>query len=218
MSMHRILIIEDDSLARERMVTALSQHSDCEVLEAGSIKAAQQHLEASSVDLILSDLQLPDGLAIDFLVEARKQLPALEILVISVLGDQSTILSAIAAGASGYLLKDAAPLDIYATAMEVLAGGSPLSPSIARYVLIQARDAEAANSTKSGEHSILTPRETEVLREIAKGFKYHEIAQILAISPHTIPSYIKSIYKKLDAYNRSSAVYKAVKSGLLVLD
>src|SRR5690606_5278940 len=90
-------------------------------------------------DLIVADLRLPDGLAIDLLAAARERHPELEILVISVLGDETTILAAIAAGALGYILKDALPEDIHSTVIEVLSGGSPISPSIARFIVRRAR-------------------------------------------------------------------------------
>lgn len=116
-------------------------------------------------DLILSDLHLPDGNAIDFLTEARRMSPMAEVLVISVLGDEDSILSAIAAGASRYLLKDALPANIYASSMDVLFGGSPMSPPIARLVVIHGRANQAGHTSKKMLElsDPLTPREMEVL-------------------------------------------------------
>lgn len=216
---HRILVIEDDAPVRERLVSALLVHGDCEVSDAASLVEARACLEQDCPDLILSDLNLPDGMAIDFLIETRQRFPKVEILVISVLGDESTILSAITAGATGYLLKDSLPANIHATAMEVLAGGSPISPSIARYVLMRAR----ANRTEdpielsSNLTEKMTPREMDVLWGIAKGYTYSEIADQLNISGQTVPSHIKSIYRKLRVDNRSSAVYEAVQNGIIKL-
>lgn len=132
---HHVLLIEDDRPVRERLSAALMSHRDCTVAAAANLAEARTLLAEAVPDLIVSDLRLPDGLAIDFLAESRKQHPSIEILVISVLGDESTIIAAIAAGASGYLLKDALPEDIHSTAKEVLAGGSPISPSIARFIV-----------------------------------------------------------------------------------
>ena len=219
---YKILIIEDDQPIRERLATAMAAHGDCAVEQAGSLLEARAAFAARQPDLILSDLRLPDGNAVDFLIEVRRAAPAAEILVISVLGDESTILSAISAGASGYLLKDALPADIYATAMDVLAGGSPMSPSIARLVVMRARANQPHSSPGSGGEALglsdpLTAREMEVLWGIAKGFSYAQIAVQLGISPNTVPSHVKAIYRKLRVDNRSSAVYEAVQSGIIRL-
>jgi DNA-binding NarL/FixJ family response regulator len=216
---HNILIIEDDQLIRERLALAMSANGNCSVVEASSLKEARRAFAEQIPDLILSDLRLPDGNAIDFLIDVRHAAPATEILVISVLGDENTIITAIAAGASGYLLKDALPDDIYATAMDVLAGGSPMSPSIARMVVMRAR----ANETTQVDKKLidlsdpLSPREMEVLWGIAKGFSYVQIALQLGISSNTVPSHVKAIYRKLRVDNRSSAVYEAVQHGIISL-
>lgn len=216
---HAILIIEDDQLIRERLALAMSANGNCSVVEASSLKEARRAFAEQTPDLILSDLRLPDGNAIDFLIDVRHTAPATEILVISVLGDENTIITAIAAGASGYLLKDALPDDIYATAMDVLAGGSPMSPSIARMVVMRAR----ANETTQVDKKLidlsdpLSPREMEVLWGIAKGFSYVQIALQLGISSNTVPSHVKAIYRKLRVDNRSSAVYEAVQHGIISL-
>ena len=216
---HAILIIEDDQLIRERLALAMSANGNCSVVEASSLQEARTAFAEQTPDLILSDLRLPDGNAIDFLIDVRQTSPATEILVISVLGDENTIITAIAAGASGYLLKDALPDDIYATAMDVLAGGSPMSPSIARMVVMRAR----ANETTQADKKLidlsdpLSPREMEVLWGIAKGFSYIQIALQLGISSNTVPSHVKAIYRKLRVDNRSSAVYEAVQHGIITL-
>ena len=216
---HAILIIEDDQVIRERLALAMSANGNCSVVEASSLKEARRAFAEQIPALILSDLRLPDGNAIDFLIDVRQTSPATEILVISVLGDENTIITAIAAGASGYLLKDALPDDIYATAMDVLAGGSPMSPSIARMVVMRAR----ANETSQVDKKLidlsdpLSPREMEVLWGIAKGFSYVQIALQLGISSNTVPSHVKAIYRKLRVDNRSSAVYEAVQHGIISL-
>lgn len=217
---HKILIIEDDQPIRERLARAMSSHSDCVVVATGSLQDARAAFAAQHPDLILSDLRLPDGNAIDFLMEARRAAPNAEILVVSVLGDENTILSAISAGASGYLLKDALPNDIYATAMDVLAGGSPMSPSIARLVVMHARASQSTGSYANKRLDLtdpLTPREMDVLWGIAKGFSYAQIALQLGMSANTVPSHVKAIYRKLRVDNRSSAVYEAVQSGIIQL-
>lgn len=216
-ALRHVLIIEDDQLIRERLALAMAANNDCIVVLARCLQEAQIAFDAKNPDLILSDLRLPDGIAIDFLINARRMSPNIEILVISVLGDENTIFSAIAAGASGYLLKDALPVDIYATAMDVLSGGSPMSPSVARMLVMRARASQTSHFEREAValSEPLSPRELEVLWGIAKGFSYVQIALQLGISNNTVPSHVKAIYRKLRVDNRSSAVYEAVQHGII---
>lgn len=214
-----ILIIEDDPLIRERWSGAMSANDDCTVIEACNLAEARFALVACAPDLIVSDLRLPDGNAVNFLQEVRCQAPRTEILVISVLGDESTVISAIHAGASGYLLKDTSPLDIYSIAMDVLTGGSPMSPSIARMLVMRTRDTRKTHNRREliKLSDPLSPREIEVLWSIARGFSYTQIALQLEISANTVPSHVKAIYRKLRVDNRTSAVYEAVQYGIIDL-
>jgi DNA-binding NarL/FixJ family response regulator len=217
---HLVLLIEDDAPIRARLAAALSMHGDFEVVAVGDLRSARASLAAREPDLIVSDLRLPDGLAIGLLAEARERYPAVEILVISVLGDEATIVSAIAAGASGYLLKDAMPDDIHAAALDVLAGGSPISPSIARFIVRRAREGGAVPMTPtqpSADAPRLTPRELDILWGIAKGLTYAEIAERLGISHQTVPTHIKAVYRKLQVGTRGEAVYEAIHHGLIKL-
>lgn len=190
------------------------------VVQAGTLRAARRALEGMTPDLIVSDIRLPDGLAIDLLATVREQFPRVEILVISVLGDEGTIVAAIAAGASGYLLKDALPEDIHATALEVLAGGSPISSSIARFIVRRVQgggQASPKDASANADAPKLTPRELDILWGIAKGFTYNEIAERLGISHQTVPTHIKSIYRKLQVGTRGAAVFEAIHFGLIKL-
>ncbi len=217
---HRALLIEDDAPIRARLALALSARGDFDVTQAGDLAAARVALATQAPDLIVSDLRLPDGMAIDLLAEARERHPAVEVLVISVLGDEATIVAAIAAGASGYLLKDALPDDILATALEVLAGGSPMSPSIAGFIVRRAREGglvPMATAQPNADAPRLTPRELDILWGIAKGLTYNEIADRLEISHHTVPTHIKSVYRKLHVGTRGEAVYEAIHYGLIKL-
>lgn len=216
---HRVLLVEDDPPIRKRLAAALAAKGDCAVVSAASLAEARAWLGQERPDLIVSDLRLPDGLAIDLLAEARERYPEVEILVISVLGDETTILAAIAAGASGYLLKDALPEDIHATAIEVLSGGSPISPSIARFIVRRMRQDSAGAAPACADPAAprLTPREIDILWGIAKGLTYNEIAEQLSLSRHTVPSHIKAIYRKLHVQTRGEAVYEAIQQGLIKL-
>ena len=133
-------------------------------------------------------------------------------MVISVLADDHTVLEAIEAGAAGYLLKDAEAIELVEAIEELCAGRSPISSSIARIIVrrLNAPPQAAALPT-------LTARESEILWGIAKGFTYAELAQQLGISRQTVPVHVKNIYRKLEANNRSEAVFEASRLGLIRL-
>ena len=216
---HSVLLIEDDVPIRERMAVALSAHGDMVIEQVGSLAEADIALNRHPPPaLIVSDLGLPDGSAIGLIQNVRERLPATEVLVISALGDETTILAAVEAGASGFLLKDAHHQDIHEAALAVLGGGSPISPSIARHILVRARSNAAPNPrTLNSEIPALTPRQLDILWGIAKGFTYGEIAERLDLSHLTVPSHVKAIYSKLQVNNRGSAVYEAIVNGLIKL-
>lgn len=214
--LHHLLLIEDDQPIRERLTNALSAQGVFYVIAAANLAEARSFLEKEIPALIVADLRLPDGLAINLLAEVRERHPTTEILVISVLGDETTILAAIAAGASGYILKDALSEDVHAAALDVMSGGSPISPSIARFIFKRLRKEQSALSPEQRSLSPhLTPRELDILWGIAKGMTYNEIAEHLGLSQQTVPSYIKAIYRKLQVETRGQAVYEAIQFGLI---
>jgi DNA-binding NarL/FixJ family response regulator len=213
-----VLLIEDDAPIRARLAAALSEHGLFKVVQAPDLATARAAIANEVPDLIVSDLKLPDGIAIGLLAEVRENFPGVEILVITILGDEATIVAAIAAGASGYLLKDALPEDIHKAAIEVMAGGSPISPSIARFILRRAGEIGSPPVVRlqpDSEVPHLTPRELEILWGIAKGLTYNEIASLLEMSPNTVPTHIKAIYRKLQVGTRGEAVYEAIQHGLI---
>lgn len=213
---YQLLLIEDDQPIRERLTDALSAPGIFAVTAAANLAEARSILEKEKQALIVADLRLPDGLSIDLLTEVRERHPDTEILVISVLGDETTILAAITAGASGYILKDAFPDDVHAAALDVMSGGSPISPSIARFIFKRLKKEHSALPTEQrGLLPHLTPRELDILWGIAKGMTYNEIAEHLGLSQHTVPSYIKAIYRKLQVETRGQAVYEALQIGLI---
>ena len=143
-----------------------------------------------------------------------QQAKEVEVLVISVLNDEASVVTAIAAGASGYILKDALPEDIAETVEVVLQGHSPLSAGIARFLLRRLHTKDEPSPLGMPK---LTKREIDILWGIAKGFTYNDIADSLGISRKTVPNYIKSIYRKLEVTNRSEAVFEALQRKLIQL-
>jgi DNA-binding NarL/FixJ family response regulator len=183
----------------------LAAHSD--------VRAAMAWLGAHAPpDVLLADLQLPDGSGIDVIRWLRQHAPAAEAMVISVFGDESHVVAAIEAGATGYLLKDASAEEIADGIRRLIEGESPISSAIARHLLRRFQPAPAAVSERV---SPLTQREGEVLQLIAKGLSYQRIADTLTMSPHTVTTHIKQIYRKLAVNSRGEAVFEAMQLGLL---
>ncbi|MFC0284608.1 response regulator [Camelimonas abortus] len=212
-----VLLVEDDAPTRERLRDALAGASGFEVTEAGAVGEARAALARATPRVLLTDLKLPDGHGVDLIREVRARCPETEIMVISILGDEESVIAAIGAGATGYLLKDAFPDDIAATVRDLVAGHSPISASIARFIVRRAqRQADSAQPAPVNA-ARLTPREIDILWGIAKGFSYADIAAHLGLSRQTVPGHIKNIYRKLEVNTRGEAVFEAVQQGLIRL-
>lgn len=219
---HRILIVEDQEHTRNRLADAIRQHPDLELVGAAENVADGRHLlETLKPDVLLTDLNLPDGNGIE-LIRTAASGDVTESMVITVFGDEKHVLSALQAGATGYLLKDCDAVDISKAILQMRGGGSPISPSIARHLLKhfhppqpESPPAPGGDDTTPDRGPALTRREHEVLRLIAKGFSYQEIAETLSLSVHTVTSHIKHIYRKLAVGSRGEAVYEASQIGLL---
>src|SRR4051794_39035647 len=219
-----VLLVEDDAPTRWRLHDALTAAS-FEVISAATLAEARAALgtaDGASPDraapkVLLTDLQLPDGHGTELIREVRQRFPDTEIMVISILGDEESVISAITVGATGYLLKDAFPTDIAATVRDLVAGHSPISASIARFIVRRTQNNPEPPPGPALNTAKLTPREIDILWGIAKGFSYAEIAGHLGLSRQTVPGHIKSIYRKLEVHTRGEAVFEAVQQGLIRL-
>ena len=225
---HSVLIVEDQHDTRERLASVVSSHPDLKLVgSAATIQQGRELLNSAKPEILLTDLNLPDGNGLDLIRDASSS--ATESMVITVFCDEKHVIDALQAGASGYLLKDCNAVDVGNAIRQVLDGGSPISPYIARYLLKVFRtkrknpdlsndrvdDPLMQDACVENEITPLTKREYEVLRLIAKGFTYQEIAETLGISVHTITTHTKHIYRKLAVGSRGEAVYEATKIGLL---
>lgn len=222
----RILIVEDDPETRAGLSQHIEANADLSLVDAvGSVAAALDVLntENTTVDVLLVDLGLPDGSGEDVIRHARNLPTPPEIMVITVFGDERHVISAIEAGASGYLLKDASSESLGDAVRDLLAGGSPITPVIARHILKRFSvdppkppSPQQEEVTEDVPH--LTPRETEVLGMVARGYTNNEIAELLEMSFHTVTSHIKHIYRKLSVRSRSEAIFEASQLGILDLN
>lgn len=218
----RVLIVEDDAAMREFFASSITRSPQLKLVGCvDCVAMAIQCLNESTqvVDVVLIDLGLPDGSGLDVIRHARQRHPECEPLVISMFGDEENVLASIEAGALGYIHKDATPEDIAQTILEMKAGASPISPMIARRVLLKYRmrkrpSLEPAQSVPSVD---LSQREQEVLELISRGFSYAETSRLKAISVHTVQTHIKRLYRKLSVNSKSEAVYEATKMGLIHL-
>lgn len=211
---HVVAILEDSAPVRDYFVEIIQSADD---LLLGGVAAT---LEEAAVfigqkpDLVLTDLGLPDGSGLS-LIPSLKDAGILS-LVITAFGDRETVVAALSAGADGYLLKDSTAETILDGIRTTLAGGAPISPDAAIFLLEKLRQAEVSgNPAPQGEP--LTPRETELLTLFARGHSYKAAARELGISPLTVGGHVKAIYRKLEVNSRGEAVYAAVQSGQLNL-
>lgn len=208
----RVLLLEDDEPLRDRFARILQAWPAGRLVAAcATLAEAVPHLRGGGVDVLITDLRLPDGHGTEAIRLLRATRPEAEAMVISVLGDDRSVLGAIEAGASGYLLKDAEAIELLEALEELRAGRSPISSSIARIIV------RRLNAPPQQPQPVLTARENDILWGIAKGFTYAELAQQLGISRQTVPVHVKNIYRKLEANNRSEAVFEASRLGLIRL-
>lgn len=212
-----VLIVEDDPEFMRRFADAVTADTELRLLGCvGTAAGGRALLDAQPPDVMLVDLGLPDGDGVDLIRHAAKAHPACDVLVVTMFGDDAHVLASLQAGATGYLLKDAGADRIAACIHEVRAGGSPISPSIARRVLAAFRVGTAAPPAPApAEPSPLSERETEILRLVAKGLSFDTVGELLGISAHTVVTHVKKIYRKLAVHSRGEAVYEASQMGLL---
>lgn len=213
---YRIAIVEDDPIVREHLIDIVTAAPDLDLAGVAPNLARARELVMLAPDLFMVDVGLPDGSGLD-LVPFVKANCAARVLVITSFGDRETVVSAIGAGADGYLLKDSNPEVIRDGIRVTLEGGAPISASAAVYLLERLRHGGQVIEPAIQEDNGLTPREVELLEVFAKGSSYKEAARLLGISPLTVGNYVKSIYRKLAVHSRGEAVYEAVKTGQLRL-
>ncbi len=210
-----ILVVEDDEPTREYIAATLrDDDSVANVRSAPTFSLAMAELTSDPPDVMLVDLGLPDGSGIDLILHAREHSPPTLSMVITVFGDEASLIGALEAGARGYLLKSEGPADLRESVAQLVAGGAPITPAIASF-LLRRFDSSPHPSGATEQESSLSPREQEVLELIVKGFSNQDVADELGISRHTATSHVRSIYRKLEVKSRSAAVYEALSRGII---
>ena len=189
-----VSIVDDEKDLRQSITTFVNGAPGFKCVGAyGSAEAALKGLPGEKPDVVLMDINLGGMSGIECVEKLKGQTPELQILMLTVYEDTDQIFQALAAGASGYLLKRSSP-----------AGGSPMTSSIARKVVASFRKSK----TTAEKQTHLSPREEAVLNCLAKGFTYKQIADELDISIDTIRTYLRRIYEKLHVQSRTEAVAK----------
>ena len=200
-----VSIVDDEADLREHIAGYLAATGNIRCKSAyASAAEALEHLPQDKPDVILMDINLGDMDGIECVRRLTALMPEAQVLMLTVFEDTDQIFRALAAGASGYLLKRLSPKKLLEAIEEVYAGGSPMSAPIARKVVQSFKTAPAP-----GDDSVeLSPRERSVLDGLAGGLAYKQIADQLGVSIHTVRNYIRRIYEKLHVRTRTEAVAK----------
>ena len=206
----RLAIVEDEPNLLESMRLILGGEGKWKIVGAfSSAEETLEKLEESSPDLMLVDIKLPGISGIELIKKIKTAKPLIDIVVFSGLTDRATIFSALKAGACGYIRKGSSPRQIIEELQTLSYGGSPMSPEIVRVLVndVQERYVDAGD--------LLSKRERDILKGVEEGLSYSEIGGKLYISPHTVHSHIKNIYRKLEATSRKDAILVARRKGIL---
>ncbi|HEX3602967.1 MAG TPA: response regulator transcription factor [Steroidobacteraceae bacterium] len=214
---HTVLIVDDDLRLRAAFAQAVRVAADLKLIgEADDLPEGLRLLETMQPDVLLVDIGLPSGSGLALIRHAAKRTPQCNVMVITVFAEEQLVVDCIEAGATGYLLKGSSPQDIAAQIRQLVAGGSPISPTIARRLLGRFTNSRnTADSPAAGNSPTLSTQEQAVLSMSAKGYSYDEIAPLLKLSRHTVETYVKRIYRKLQVHSKTAAVYEARKLGLV---
>lgn len=227
----RLLLVEDNEHVVERLRTMIEADARVHLQAvAHSVGAALRAIERVPFDIALVDIGLPDGSGLDVIRRIAQLDNGAEAVVITVFGEERTVLQAIEAGATGYLIKGQIGTGLVDAILEVRAGGSPISPMIARQLMRRLRPradaptppAAVPSAAGSAPHApapaagpLLTKRETGILQLVSQGYTVAEIAAKLFLSPHTVSSHVKALYKKLHVSTRGQAIHEAYRRGLI---
>jgi DNA-binding NarL/FixJ family response regulator len=200
-----VAIVEDDPGLRESLVALVRRAPRLQcVADYGTGEAALAGLPAVRPDVVLVDINLPGMSGIELAAKLKGKLPKLQVMMITMYEDCDQIFASLQAGATSYLLKRSQPAEILQAIEELNAGGSPMSPEIARKVVSFFHRATASQS----EVGQMTKRENEILSQLAKGYMYKEIADNMGISIETVRTHLQNIYGKLHVHSRTEAVVK----------
>lgn len=211
----RLVIADDHTMVREGLARAMQEAGFDVVGQAPDGEAAVALVEEHRPDVVLMDLSLPVLSGAAATKRIRKAAPETAVLALSMLSDESAVVSALGAGATGYMVKDCTTEELIDAVNRVASGETVISPSVSASV---AAVAAARPTSGDDRRSIVTRREEEILRLMATGVSIPDAARQLFISVKTVKNHLSSIYQKLDCHDRAQAVLKALRMGIITLD
>jgi DNA-binding NarL/FixJ family response regulator len=211
----RVMVVDDHPMWREGVARDLAEAGHTVVAAVGEGRQAIRVAAAARPEVVVLDLQLPDISGVEVIRGLRDVLPGVRVLMLSASGEQQSVLDAVKAGAAGYLVKSAGPAEFLAAVQRTAAGEAVFTPGLAGLVLGEYRRL-ATEPADDGEpdQPRLTDRETEVLRLVAKGLSYKQIAERLGLSHRTVQNHVQNTLGKLQLHNRVELTRYAIERGL----
>ncbi|MFT5824404.1 MAG: DNA-binding NarL/FixJ family response regulator [Crocinitomix sp.] len=213
--MIKIAIAEDNSFLANSLINKLGLFADFKIkfhsLDGNDL--VQKIARDANIDVVLMDIQMPNMDGIEATRIINRKYPHIKIIMLTIFDSEQHIYESIQAGASGYLMKESSPKEIFDSIKAILSGGAPMSPSIALKAVKIIRNPQLVE--QESVDFKLTDREITVLKQLCKGLNYNEIAANLIISPNTVRRHIENIYKKLEVHNKAEAVEIAYRHQLV---
>ncbi|MCU7724466.1 response regulator transcription factor [Actinoplanes sp. KI2] len=210
--MVRVMVVDDHPMWREGVSRDLAAAGYDVVATTGEGRQAVRIAAAARPDVVILDLQLPDVSGVEVINGLRAELPGVRILMLSASGEQQDVLDAVKAGAAGYLLKSAGLPEFLDAVSRTAAGDTVFTPGLAGLVLGEFRRLAVEPVDQAAPK--LTERETEVLRLVAKGLSYRQIAERLVLSHRTVQNHVQNTLGKLQLHNRVELTRYAIEKGL----
>lgn len=215
------LVVDDEPAVRRRLAGVL-EGIGCrpdEIATADNVARARDRVSERRFGVVLVDIGLPDGSGVEFIGWMRQHQPHIPAVVISAWRTEDVIVSALRAGAIGYLLKERDDLELTLALRSIERGGAPIDPFVARRIMgllaAPAQNDGRPAAPQDEAPPALSPREREILRLVAQGLSNREMAELLSISKLTVECHTKNIYRKLVVNSRTEAVFEARRHGLL---
>ncbi|WP_412740886.1 response regulator [Krasilnikovia sp. MM14-A1259] len=208
------MVVDDHPMWREGVGRDLAAAGYAIVATSGEGRQAVRIAAAARPDVVVLDLQLPDISGVEVIRGLLEAVPGVRVLMLSASGEQHDVLAAVKAGATGYLLKSAGPAEFLDAVARTAAGDAVFTPGLAGLVLGEFRRMAVEPAPADGPAPKLTERETEVLRLVAKGLSYRQIAERLVLSHRTVQNHVQNTLGKLQLHNRVELTRYAIEQGL----
>lgn len=210
----RVLVVDDHPMWREALARDLGEAGHDVVGTAGTVASAVTVALATRPDVVVLDLQLPDGSGVDVLLELARRELAVHVLVLTASGERDDVLEAVKAGATGYLVKSATPAELLDAVARTAVGEAVFTPGLAGLVLGEYRRLAGRSDPQQPSSPQLTERETQVLRLVATGLSSKQIAARLGLSYRTVQNHVQNTLDKLQLHNRVELTRYALREGL----